>query len=128
MQGTIWSGWLGSYSSSEIQSVNSIAPNRVGRDSLVSYLEHSLRGVTYLLRSSRCIRQHQPTGLRWFNVISRTLVGEGSCPSAEMQSVYSTVPNRLRNFILILVEKRGILVKMVSFRVVCFFYLMTYQT
>ena len=30
--------------------------------------------------------------IRWFNVIFRTLFGEGSYPSVEMQPVYSTAP------------------------------------
>ena len=30
--------------------------------------------------------------IRWFKVISRTLIGVGSYPPAEMQSVYSTNP------------------------------------
>ena len=33
--------------------------------------------------------------IRWFNVISRTLVGVGSYLSAETQSVYSTAPTDL---------------------------------
>ena len=32
-------------------------------------------GLTLLQRYNRCIQQPQPIGLRWFNIISRTLVG-----------------------------------------------------
>ena len=35
-------------------------------------------------------RKKKQTGLRWFNVIIRTLVGEGSYSSVEKQSLYST--------------------------------------
>ena len=41
-------------------------------------------------RCSRCILQTQVTGLKCFNVIFRTIVVVGTCPSAEMLSLYFT--------------------------------------
>ena len=69
------------------------SPSRLGWDGLVSYPRHSLEGgLTPWQRCSRSILQPQPTGLRWFSVISTILVGGRSYPFAEMQPEDSTVP------------------------------------
>ena len=57
----------------------------------MSYSGHPSRGLTPLQRCSRCILQPQLIGPILLGVIFRTPV-EGSYPSAEMQSVYSTAP------------------------------------
>ena len=96
----------GSYLSAEIQSVYSTVPTDWATG-------HTLAGdLTSQQRFSRCNRQSLSTGpqdTRWRGILPlcrdavgvfdspyrlghRTHVGGGSYPSAEMQSVYSTVP------------------------------------
>ena len=77
------------------------SPSQLGSDGFVSYPEHLLGGgFTPLQRCSLCIIQPQPTGLRWFCVISRTLIGWRFYPSAEMQSVYYTAPANWAQMVL----------------------------